>query len=78
MVGYVVIVYGVIVEDDCFVGMCLVVLNGVRIGLWLIIVVGVIVIENVIILEWSLVMGILGKVVGWMIVVYYEWICYVV
>lgn len=63
MVGYKVMLYGCIVGDYFFIGINVVVLNGVKIGKYCVIGVNVLIIEKMDIFDYSLVVGVLVKVI---------------
>lgn len=63
IVGYKVMFYGCEIGDYFLIGINVVVLNGVKIGKYCIIGVNVLIMENMEILDYSLVVGVFGKVI---------------
>jgi len=61
-VGHSVTLHGCVVEDQCLIGMGVVVLNGARIGAGSILAAGTLIPEGVVIEPRSLVMGVPGKI----------------
>lgn len=63
IIGYNVVVYGVIVDDYMIIGMGVIIFDGVKIGKYVIIGVGVFVLLGKEIFDYSFVVGVFGKVV---------------
>jgi carbonic anhydrase/acetyltransferase-like protein (isoleucine patch superfamily) len=62
-VGHACVLHGCIIEDDCFIGMGAILMNGSRIGRGSVVAAGTVVTENRIIPPFSLVAGTPGRVI---------------